>query len=106
MVNRSAGMRRESEFDRAARHWSFEGGYEVVSPTFRADNGFVRQNNDQTAYIWQGVTIYPEKVLPFVERIRPNMVMGSSWNFDRLQKRFLLPSIRFHSIQEANEYSN
>ena len=78
------------EFDRAARYWSFEGGYEAVSPTFRADNGFVRQNNSQTAYFWQAFTIYPERVIGFIDRIRPNMVVGSSWNFDGLQKSVFL----------------
>jgi len=82
------------EFDRDARHWSFEGGYEAISPTFRADNGFVRQNNEQTAYLWQGVTIYPQKALSFVDRIRTNLLVGSNWNFDALQKSFFLrPSI-------------
>ncbi len=91
------------EFDRSARHWSFEVGYEAVSPTFRADNGFVRQNNNQTAYIWQGVTIYPEETVPFIDRIRPNMVVGSNWNFDGLQKSFFFrPSLFIQLKKQTN----
>jgi len=91
------------EFDRDSRHWSFETGYEAVSPTFRADNGFVRQNNNQSAYLWQGVTIYPEKVFSFIERIRPNMLIGSNWNFNSLQKRFFFrPSVFFQFKRQTN----
>ncbi|MCY4158689.1 MAG: DUF5916 domain-containing protein [Bacteroidetes bacterium] len=87
------------EFDRDSRYWSFEGAYEALSPTFRADNGFVRQNNNQTAYLWQGVTIYPEKVFSFVERIRPNLLIGGNWNFDALQKSFFLRSSMFFQFK-------
>ncbi len=91
------------ELDRGGPYWSFEGGYEAVSPTFRADNGFVRQNNDQTAYFWQGVTIYPRKVIGFADRIRPNMVIGSSWNFDGLQKSFFFrPSVSVQLKRQTN----
>jgi len=98
-----SGYATSVEFDRDARYWSFQAGYEAVSPTFRADNGFVRQNNNQRAYLWQGVTMYPEKVIPFLERIRPNMVLGSNWNFDGLQKRFFFrPSVNFQFKQQTN----
>ncbi|MXX97690.1 MAG: carbohydrate binding family 9 domain-containing protein [Rhodothermaceae bacterium] len=94
-----SGYAARVELDRGARYWSFEGGYEAISPTFRADNGFVRQNNDQSAYLWQGVTIYPEKVLGFVDRIRPNVLVGSSWNFDGLQKNFFFRSAVFVQLK-------
>ena len=66
------------ELDREARYYSFEAGYESLSPTFRADNGFVRQNSTRRVYFWQGVTLYPSKVLSFVDRIGPNVVVGGS----------------------------
>lgn len=98
-----SGYAARVELDRGARYWSFEGGYEAVSPTFRADNGFVRQNNDQSAYLWQGVTIYPEKVLGFVDRIRPNVLVGSSWNFDGLQKNFFFrPAVFVQLKRQTN----
>ncbi len=102
-----SGYATSIEFDRDARHWSFEGGYEAISPTFRADNGFVRQNNRQRVYLWQGVTIYPEKFLSLVERIRPNLLVGTSWNFDALQKSlFLRPSISFQFKAQTNMQIN
>ena len=98
-----SGYAARVELDRGARYWSFEGGYEAISPTFRADNGFVRQNNDQSAYLWQGVTIYPEKVLGFVDRIRPNVLVGSSWNFDGLQKNFFFrPAVFVQLKRQTN----
>ncbi len=98
-----SGYATRVELDRGARHWSFQGGYEAVSPTFRADNGFVRQNNDQSAYLWQGVTIYPEKVLGFVDRIRPNVLVGASWNFDGLQKNFFFrPAVFVQLKRQTN----
>ncbi len=88
------GHATQVELDREARYWSFEAGYEGLSPTFRADNGFVRQNNIKRVYIWQGVTLYPSKHLKFVDRIRPNVVAGSRWNFAGLQKSaFLAPGL-------------
>ncbi|MDE2827197.1 MAG: DUF5916 domain-containing protein [Bacteroidota bacterium] len=102
-----SGYAAKLELDRQARYWGFEIGYEAISPTFRADNGFVRQNNDQTAYMWQGVTIYPEKVMPFIDRIRPNLVIGSSWNFDGLQKSFFFrPAVYFQLKRQTNVQLN
>ena len=102
-----SGYAARVELDRGARYWSFEGGYEAISPTFRADNGFVRQNNDQSAYLWQGVTIYPEKVLGFVDRIRPNVLVGSSWNFDGLQKNFFFrPAVFVQLKRQTNVQIN
>ncbi len=75
-----------AELDREGRYWGFEVGYKERSPTFRADNGFVRQNNNRRLYLWQGVTLYPEKVLPFVDRIRPMIMAHRIWNFDNVRK--------------------
>ena len=75
-----------AELDREGRYWGFEVGYKERSPTFRADNGFVRQNNNRRLFLWQGVTLYPEKVLPFVDRIRPMIIANRIWNFDNVRK--------------------
>ncbi len=99
-----SGYATRVELDRDGPYWSFEGAYEAVSPTFRADNGFVRQNNDQTAYLWQGGTIYPQKVLGFADRIRPNMLIGSSWNFDGLQKSFFFRSSVFVQLKRQTNF--
>ncbi len=94
-----SGYAAKVELDRGARHWIFEGAYEAINPTFRADNGFVRQNNEHSIYLWQGVTIYPEKVLGFVDRIRPNILVGSNWNFSGLQKNFFFRTGMFVQLK-------
>ena len=92
-----------AEFERDARYWNFEIGYEERSPTFRADNGFVRQNNAREFFMWHGVTLYPEKTLKFVDRIRPNVFLGRFWNFDGVQKNeFLSPGISFQMKRQTN----
>ena len=80
------------ELDRDSRYWSFEVGYEDMSPTFRADNGFVRQNNRRRLYMWQGVTLYPEKVIHFIDRIRPSVVVGKTWDYYGVKKSEFLSS--------------
>lgn len=81
-----------TEFERDGRYWYFEIGYEAYSPTFRADNGFIRQNDNRRFFMFQGVTLYPEKQISFIDRIRPYVVGGRTWNFDGLQKSDFLGS--------------
>ena len=87
------------ELDRESRYYGFEAGYEALSPTFRADNGFVRQNNNQRVYFWQGVTLYPSKHLSFVDRLRPNIVVGSRWNAYGVQKSMFLSAGMFMQLK-------
>jgi hypothetical protein len=92
-----------ARLDRDARYWNFEIEYEERSPTFRADNGFVRQNDSREFFVWQGVTLYPEKHLSFVDRIRPNVAMGRTWNFDGVQKNdFIGPGLSVQMKRQTN----
>ncbi len=72
--------------NREARHWMFGARYRQFSPTFRADNGFIRQNDLRNVQLWQGIAIYPRGI-HFIDRILPNVAVWRSWNFDNLQKR-------------------
>lgn len=91
------------ELDRESRYYGFEAGYESLSPTFRADNGFVRQNNNQRVYLWQGVTLYPSKYLSFVDRMRPNVVVGSRWNAYGLQKSMFVSGGVFMQLKRQTQ---
>lgn len=73
------------EFERDARHWFFEFEYLQHSPTFRADNGFIRQNNFRDFSVFQGYSIYPDGI-KFIDRISPRAAAGRTWNFDGLRK--------------------
>jgi hypothetical protein len=72
-------------FERGARHYNLDIDLWQTSPTFRAANGFVTQNDNRRFHIWQGYTFYPEKV-GFIDQIRPALVVGKIWNFDGLRK--------------------
>ena len=73
------------EFLRDARHWWFEVEYEQFSPTFRADNGFIRQNDIRDFAFFNGLNFYPEKI-KFIDRISPRAGFGREWNFAGVEK--------------------
>lgn len=41
----------ELELSRRTEHWNLELGYDHRSPTFRADNGFITENNQRSLYL-------------------------------------------------------
>ncbi|CAN0457625.1 unnamed protein product [Laminaria digitata] len=73
------------EFLRDARHWWFEVEYSQFSPTFRADNGFIRQNDNRDFSFFNGFNFYPENI-GFVDRISPRAGFGREWNFAGVEK--------------------
>jgi len=98
-----AGHAFNTELGRSSRYWDFEIGYEAMSPTFRAENGFVRQNNNRRVFAWQGFTLYPEKWIPFLNRVRPNIAIGRRWNFDGLEKGdFISPGLSLQMKPQTN----
>lgn len=80
-----SGHALSTEFLRDGRHWWFELEYSQFSPTFRADNGFIRQNDIRDFSFFNGFNIYPEKI-GFIDRISPRGGFGREWNFDNVQK--------------------
>lgn len=49
------------DFQRNARHWSFDLNYSDFSPGIRADNGFLTSNDFRTLSYWTGYEIYTDK---------------------------------------------
>ena len=72
--------------NRNARHWNFNVGYEELSPTFRADNGFITQNDHRQLRLWNGINIYPRQI-GFIDRIMPQFGGRRQWNFAGERKR-------------------
>lgn len=70
--------------ERDSRYWDFNLDYYGTSPTFRADNGFVTQNNSHRLIAWTGATIYPQN--SFVDRIYPGIEAARVYNFDGVRK--------------------
>jgi hypothetical protein len=73
-----------ANFSRSARHLRWDVGYREYSPTFRADNGFVTQNNFRRATFWTGYMIEQEKGA--LVRIQPQLNGGQIWNFNGQRK--------------------
>ena len=83
----SAGLNRQG------RTWNFRSSYEQLSPTFRADNGFVRQNDNRRVTMWQGLNFQPASIA-FLDRIRPGFWTGRVWNSDGVKKRdWIVPNV-------------
>ena len=65
--------------DRNAKYYSFDFAYEMRSPTLRADNGFITQNNQHSFKFWQGYTFYPEGKL--IDRIYANLWLDRTYDY-------------------------
>ncbi len=65
--------------ERDARRLNFDLDYWETSPTFRAANGFVTQNDNRRTHFWIGSTFRPNTS---VEEIQRNVGLGRVWNFD------------------------
>jgi hypothetical protein len=86
------GTAYEFGFDRSARHWSFSLWYDDYSPTFRADNGFISENDFRNYGAWTGVHLWPKKWV--LEETQPQISVGTEYNYDgELKTRWLNPSI-------------
>lgn len=80
-------------FVRNARHWNYYVDFTQTSPTFRASNGFVTQNDNRFLLTSQSYTFYPENI-GFIDRIQPGVTLGKIWNYDGLRKdEFISPRL-------------
>lgn len=66
-------------FTRTSRTLQYYFGYDAMSPTFRADNGFVSQNNFRQLNAWGQYQFYPKN--SFFVTIRPQAYTGKVWDF-------------------------
>lgn len=86
---------------RGGRHWNFDVTYRELSPTFRADNGFISQNAVRRIMSFQSYTIYPSS--SFIDRISPRIVALKSWNFDGLSKTdWFAPALNVQLKRQTN----
>ncbi|MFH2048531.1 MAG: carbohydrate binding family 9 domain-containing protein, partial [bacterium] len=71
-------------FGREARLWSFDLDYYDVSPNFRANNGFVTQNNRREVSIWSNLIFRPNGKI--VSKFYPSINVGRVWNYNNIRK--------------------
>jgi len=69
----------ELEFRRETEHWGLETGYDHRSPTFRADNGFVSNNNQRRIYLESYWVYTPDKL---ISKVIGGFQTGIESNFD------------------------
>ena len=78
-----AGNAVELELRRETEHWSIETGYDHRTPTFRADNGFISNNNQRRVYMQSFWVYTPDKV---ISKIVGGFHTGLEYNFDGEKK--------------------
>jgi len=78
--------------EREARHWDFDLSLRQYSPTFRADNGFIRSNSQRFIFLRTRYIFYPNSWL--LDRFGPMLTAGRIYNYDGLLKdRWIEPGI-------------
>lgn len=74
-----AGNALEIEFSRNTEHWRLETGYDHRTPTFRADNGFIFNNNHRRIYL-EGYWVYNQDKM--ISKVVGGFHSGIESNFD------------------------
>ena len=74
-----AGLKRDG------RVWNVDTKFSQYSPNFRADNGFVYQNDIRKADMWTGFDLRPSGK-GFFTLVTPNVSVARVWNFDGTRK--------------------
>ena len=73
----------ELEFRRETEHWGLETGYDHRTPTFRADNGFISNNNQRRVYLQSYWVYTPDKM---ISKVVGGFHSGIEYNFDGEKK--------------------
>jgi hypothetical protein len=73
-----------ASLERNSKFWDFDLDYWQASPTFRADNGFVTQNNYRKTSIWTGFGFFPNTKT--FDEIYPSVNFSKIWNYDGIHK--------------------
>ncbi len=81
--------------------WGFNLSYSGIGPTFRADNGFLFRNNDQTIEFYGNLDIRPNGRL--VARIYPEIDIARIYNFDGTRKdEWIAPGVDLELTGQTN----
>jgi hypothetical protein len=65
---------------REARHWNFSLNYNDISPTLRAENGFIANNNYRMGTIWTGAYFQPNNSI--LDAAEPAFNWGRKLNYN------------------------
>jgi len=78
----------DASIGRGGRHWQFDVTLQSASAAFRADNGFVTQNDRREIRMFHSYTLYPKWNI--IDRISPRFFINRAWNFGGLWKEDFL----------------
>jgi hypothetical protein len=88
-----AGFASEVDLVRSGRHYNANVFYDDYSPTFRAETGFITQNNYRLLGFWNGYQLQLDQN-PVFERIEPQLEAGRKYNYaGEFKDTWLMPSI-------------
>jgi len=83
------------------RNLNIDLSYGQTSPTFRADNGFVRSNNRRRVFLRSRYTIYTNSW--YLDRFSPKLMAGLFYNYDgKLKDIWIEPGISFVFKAQTN----
>ncbi|MBS1272594.1 MAG: hypothetical protein MAGBODY4_01741 [Candidatus Marinimicrobia bacterium] len=90
-----------TELQRDARIWDVDLNYREYSPTFRAGNGFITQNN---RHHFGGSTeweFWPES--SWIDRYKSGLHVGYIWNYDNIRKdQWIVPYFNATLIKQTH----
>lgn len=69
---------------RSARHWNWDLNYTRTNATFRADNGFVTQNDNQRAIFVTAYDMQPDN--RWLDSLGPSVMFARVWNTNGVRK--------------------
>lgn len=82
--------------------WQFDVDYWETSPAFRADNGFVTQNDNKRVSLWTGLD-FRQPHIPGVTFAQVSWFGSKVWNFDNVRKdEFMQPRLRFNTVGQTS----
>ncbi len=81
-----------ASLERDAELWNFDVDYWETSPAFRADNGFVTQNDNRRVSLWSGLDFHRTGLVTFWQ---PAINAARVWNFDNVRKdEWIMPRLQ------------
>ena len=86
---------------REGRNWLIDVDYFETSPTFRANNGFILQNNKRFTSFWSMYVFRPNGKI--VSKILPSINFGRVWNYEGIRKNeWIRTMIDFGLTKQTN----
>jgi len=73
------GYGQQAALSRGGRYWNAQLEYKALSPTFRAENGFITQNDERSVEVSASASAYPSGAA--VVRAGPQVEAVRTWNF-------------------------